>query len=262
MRYGICTGIENTRLVESLGYDYIELSVTKTMGLDPETYAAHKKVLEESSISAECFNILFPKTMNLVDGSTSPETLAEYLERAMAMVHDLHGKIVVFGSGKCRTCPPGMPYGDACRNLINACRLTGEIAGRYGLQVVIEPLSRKETNMICTMAEGALLRYAVNSPHVGLLSDYFHVCANNDAVSDIASIREFGHIHIASGRGRRYPLPQDGEDYGALFRVLKTAGYAGRMSIEGKTEDLEKDGAAALAYLKQLEEQTELCLTK
>ena len=34
------------------------------------------------------------------------------------------------------------------------------------------------------------------------------------------------------------------------------------MSIEVKTEHLEKDGAAALAYLKQFEEQTELCLTK
>ena len=40
MRYGICTGIENAGLVKKLGYDYIELSVTKTMGLDPAAYAA------------------------------------------------------------------------------------------------------------------------------------------------------------------------------------------------------------------------------
>ena len=93
MRYGICTGIENAGLVKKLGYDYIELSVTKTMGLDPAAYAAGKKALEESGIEAECFNILFPKTMNFVDGkTTSFDELEIYLEKAMAMIADLHGK--------------------------------------------------------------------------------------------------------------------------------------------------------------------------
>ena len=162
MRYGICTGIENAGLVKKLGYDYIELSVTKTMGLDPAAYAAGKKALEESGIEAECFNILFPKTMNFVDGKTTNlDALEAYLEKAMAMIADLHGKVVVFGSGKCRTCPPEVKYLDAYENLVKACRLTGEIAGRYGIRVVIEPLSRKETNMVCTVAEGALLQRKV-----------------------------------------------------------------------------------------------------
>lgn len=188
MRYGICTGIENAGLVKKLGYDYIELSVTKTMGLDPAAYAAGKKALEESGIEAECFNILFPKTMNFVDGkTTSLDELEIYLEKAMAMIADLHGKVVVFGSGKCRTCPPEVKYLDAYENLVKACRLTGEIAGRYGIRVVIEPLSRKETNMVCTVTEGALLQKDVANENVGLLADYFHICANHDDVNSIAS---------------------------------------------------------------------------
>ena len=178
-----------------------------------------------------------------------------YLEKAMAMIADLNGKVVVFGSGKCRTCPPEVKYLDAYENLDKACRLTGEIAGRYGIRVVIEPLSRKETNMVCTVAEGALLQRNVANDNVGLLADYFHICANHDDLNSIAVIKDFGHIHIASGNGRRYPLPGDGENYGELFAALHTAGYHGRMSIEGKTENIEQDGAAALAYLKQLEAQ-------
>lgn len=208
MRYGICTGIENAGLVKKMGYDYIELSVTKTMGLDPAAYAAGKKALEESGTEAECFNILFPKTMNFVDGkTTSLDELETYLEKAMAMIADLHGKVVVFGSGKCRTCPPEVKYLDAYENLVKACRLTGEIAGRYGIRAVIEPLSRKETNMVCTVAEGALLQRDVANENVGLLADYFHICANHDDINSIATIKDFGHIHIASGNGRRYPLP-------------------------------------------------------
>ena len=146
-------------------------------------------------------------------------------------------------------------YLDAYENLVKACRLTGEIAGRYSIKVVIEPLSRKETNMVCTVAEGALLQRDVANENVGMLADYFHICANHDDLNSIATIKDFGHIHIASGNGRRYPLPGDGENYGELFAALHTAGYNGRMSIEGKTENIEQDGAAALAYLKQLEAQ-------
>lgn len=256
MRYGICTGIENAGLVKKLGYDYIELSVTKTMGLSPEEYAAGKKALEESGLEAECFNILFPKSMNFVDGkTTSLDELGAYLEKAFAMVADLHGQVVVFGSGKCRTCPLGVRYLDAYKRLVKACRLTGEIAGKYGIKVVIEPLSQKETNMICTLAEGARLQQGVNNENVGLLADYFHICANHDDVNRIALIKDFGHIHIASGNGRRYPMPGDGENYSELFAALHAAGYNGRMSIEGKTENIEQDGAVALAYLKQLEAQ-------
>ena len=121
--------------------------------------------------------------------------------------------------------------------------------------MVIEPLSRKETNMICTLLEGARLQQSVDNENVGLLADYFHICANHDSVKHIAVIKDFGHIHIASGNGRRYPLPGDRETYGKLFAALYAAGYNGRMSIEGKTENIEQDGAAALAYLKQLEAQ-------
>lgn len=253
MRYGICTGMENAGLLKALGYDYIELSVTKTMQLDAQTFREQKQALEASGLEAECFNILFPKTMNLVDGSTDPAALRAYLEKTMTLIAELNGKIVVFGSGKCRTCPPDLCYIDAYRRLTQACRLTGEIAARYGITVVIEPLSRKETNLICTMAEGALLQKDVGRENVGLLSDYFHVCANGDAVNDIRIIRDFGHIHIASGNGRRYPLPGDGEAYTDFFSALKAVGYNGRMSIEGKTDDMETDAKAALACLKQWE---------
>ena len=36
MRFGICTTPDHLDLLEELGYDYIEMSVTKTMGLSEE----------------------------------------------------------------------------------------------------------------------------------------------------------------------------------------------------------------------------------
>lgn len=256
MRYGICTGLENLELLDRLGYDYIEVSVTAAMKLEPETLARYQKQLETSGIKCEAFNILFPKTMELIDGNTGEEELKEYLHKAMALIQSLGGKTVVFGSGKCRHCPEHLSYADAYQKLVQVYRITGEIAAMYGVYVVIEPLSRKETNMICTMAEGAILASDVNHSNVGLLSDYFHVAANHDCIQDIEVIKKFGHIHIASGNGRRYPVSEEGEDYGAFMKALKAIGYDGRISIEGKTDDMEADGAQALALLKKLEERT------
>ena len=255
MRYGICTGLENLDLLEQSGYDYIELSVTATMKLEPEVLDQYREKLSRSKVKCEAFNVLFPKTMELIGGNTSEDELKEYLHKAMSMIQSLGGKVVVFGSGKCRQCPPHLTYGEAYKKLVEVYLITGQIAQEYGVFVVIEPLSRNETNMICTMAEGAILAADVAHPNVGLLSDYYHVMCNHDNIDDIRVIKNMGHIHIAAAEGRRYPLAEDGEEYTAFISALRAVGYDGRISIEGKTDAIEQDAKTALKLLKELEER-------
>lgn len=253
MRFGVCTGLENLSLLERLGYDYIELSVTATMKHSEEELEQYRRELKSSKVKCEAFNILFPKSMDLIGGGTSEEELLEYLHRAMALIQSFGAKVAVFGSGKCRRCPEHMTYEEAYRRLVKVFRMTGEVAAQYGITIVVEPLSRKETNMVCTMAEGAMLVCDVDRVNVGLLADYFHVMANADCIEDIRAIKKLRHIHIASGNGRRYPLSEENESYFSFIKTLKEVGYDGRVSIEGKTEDMETDGARALKLLRELE---------
>lgn len=255
MRYGICTDLENIELLEKLGFDYLEASVTSVMKLSEEELDAYKVKLKTSKIKCEAFNILFPKTMELVGVNADKDKIKEHLHKAFKTVSALGGQVVVFGSGKCRTCPDGYDYKKAYKELVEVYRITGEIAKEYGILIVIEPLSRIETNMICTMAEGAILEADVNLPNVTLLSDYFHVIANHDNINDIVTIGNFGHIHIAAGEGRLYPTKEENEKYSEFIAALKRIGYNARISIEGKTTDIEKDGAEALKLLKELEEK-------
>lgn len=255
MQYGICTGLNNYKILEQLGYDYLELSVTATMALEKSVREEYRRQLAESSIDCQAFNILFPKTMDLIGGGTKDEEIKDYLHQAMELIQSFGAKTVVFGSGKCRRCPEQMTYGDAYKRLVQVCRMTGEIAGQYGVQVVIEPLSRNETNLICTMAEGAILAEDTGLDNVGLLADFYHVMANHDNLGDISVIKQFRHLHIASANGRKYPLSEENEAYRAFFQELKNIGYCGLISIEGKTENIESDGEAALKFLKGLEKE-------
>jgi D-psicose/D-tagatose/L-ribulose 3-epimerase len=253
MRYGICTGLENLETVKNAGYDYIEPSVTGVMKLTPEETEKYALKLKEMRIGAEVFNVLFPKTMALLGPEADEKALRSYLAEAFARISSLGAKTVVFGSGKSRSCPEGYEYGKAYRELKKVYRATGEEASRFGITVVIEPLSRKETNMICTMAEGAILMEDVGNENVKLLSDYFHVIANNDDIGIMKTIRHFSHIHIASGNGRRYPLSAENEKYAEFMKALKEIGYDGRMSIEGKTDNMAEDAPKALSFLKKTE---------
>lgn len=253
MKYGICTGMEQAELLARLGFDYIEPSVASMMQKDAGGRKEDLGRMKASGLAAETFNCLFPGDMTLVGEGADPKAIREYLKNAFAMTAAFEAKAVVFGSGRCRRCPEGYPYQKAYREVVEAYRIAGEEAGRYDIDVVIEPLSRTETNMIHTVAEGAQLMAAVNHPHVKLLADYYHMIANHDSLADIVTIGAFGHIHIAAGAGRFYPLTRDGEYYETLIGNLKAIGYDKRISIEGGTKDMETDGAKALALLKEIE---------
>ena len=111
MKFGICTGLENLELVERLGYDYIEPSVTGLLALSEEERQMYLEKLKTSRISCEAFNVLFPQEVQLIDGNMDAEALKQYLDRAMAAVHAFGGQVVVFGSGKCRRCPEHLTMG-------------------------------------------------------------------------------------------------------------------------------------------------------
>ncbi len=256
MRFGICTGLEDLSLVEKLGYDYIEPQVVKTMALSPKEQDMYREQLESSSVKCEAFNVLFPQDMKLIDGSVGKKELKEYVDKAMAMVKSFGASVVVFGSGGCRRCPDDITYAKGYRRLVKVYRRVGRIAAEYGITVVAEPLNRSESNMINTLAEGAILVSDVGLDNVRLLADYYHIFKDNDHIEDILKIKDFGHIHIAMGKDRTYPVSKEGERFEEFFRALKAVGYDGRMSIEGNTDNIAKDAEEALAFLKDMDGST------
>lgn len=255
MRYGICTGFENAELLKKMGFDYIELNVSKLMKMTEEERQAGKEKLQSLSLRAETACVLFPKTVNVLDGSWDEDDMETYLDEAFSMLHGFGTELVVFGSGKARTCPEGLPFDEAYENLVNSVVTAGSIAYRYGITIGIEPLSHAETNMINTIEEAHILRREADQDNVSVIVDFYHLMTNGDALSHIPMLHDFSHMHIAAKAGRRYPVSEEGEQYREFFRELKKIGYNGRMSIEGKTDNIEEDAPKALSLLKKLEQE-------
>lgn len=251
MKFGLCGGLDMIMEAAALGFEYLEPPVNAVAALTDEAFAQKLAMVKAAPIPCSAFNLLFPKTLMLLAPETTDEAIAGYLHGALSRVKALGGRVAVFGSGKSRNRPEGMSHAEAFRRLVEVTRLTGEVAAQYGVTIVIEPLNRGETNMICSMGEGAALMAAVNHSNVKLLSDFYHVATDGEPVEDIARLGGVSHAHVATKEGRRYPLAQD-EGLRRFFHCLRQTGYEGLVSIEGKTDDITADAPSALALLKKL----------
>ena len=97
-----------------------------------------------------------------------------------------------------------------------------------------------------------MLAAQVRRPNVQVLADAFHMFQEGESMDQIRRVGRLAHTHVATLAGRRYPLEKDLllEEF---FRALADIGYAGGMSVEGGTDDMEKDGPRALSVLRELE---------
>ena len=251
MKIGLCTGLENLQLTQRLGFDYIECAVAPIAALSDDEYEKALAAVEASTISMERANVLFPGNMKLLGPERDQEKIDDYLRKAFTRMSALGAKTIVFGSGKARAIPADVPFRQGYRELVDAAKRIGTIAGSYGITIAIEPLNREESNCINSVKEGAMLEADADNPCVGLLADLYHILKDNENIDNICAVKLLKHTHIALLEGRGYPVKTT-KEVTAFFEALKKINYTGTISIEGRTENLEKDAALSLEVLRSL----------
>ena len=251
MRFGLCTDIDRIEAAGRMGFAYIECYAAGLAAMSEEEFEKARRTVEASEIRVECFNGLFPGDFTLL-GTQEESNLRRYLQALFARVEAIGARMVVFGSGRPRTCPRDLDFLEGCRQMAEVTGIVGELAEPHGITIAVEPLNRGETNMINSVGEAALLAAQAKRPNVQVLADAFHMFKEGESMDQIRRVGRLAHTHVAALAGRRYPLERDPllEEF---FRALADIGYAGAMSIEGSTDSMEEDGPRALAVLRQLE---------
>ena len=254
LKIGVCGKPEMMAEAKAAGFAYLEPPVNGVAAMSDGDFEAMLAGTKAIGLPTPSFNLLFPRTLELLKPECTAAQVTEYLDKALARVQRMGGRVAVFGSGRSRNVPEGMSFEEGFRRLVEVTRLTGEVAAKYGITIVIEPLNRAESNIINSVAEGACLVAMVNHPNVRLLADYFHMAKDGEPLTDIQRIGSLTHTHIATKEGRLYPTA-DEEGFHGFMKGLKDIGFTGLMSVEGKTDDIAKDGPAAIALLTKLWEE-------
>lgn len=262
MRFGCCAnmvaagpdgiGLEIVEQLAEFGYDYIELSLAHMMALSTAEFGALVRRVASSGIRCEACNNFFPPAIRLTGDEVDWRQVQNYTARALARAAELGAQIIVFGSSSAKNVPAGFPMTRAWAQIVEALRMVDPIAGEYGITIVIEPLNRRESNIVLTGREGLALARQVDRPQIKLLVDYYHMTMEDespDILLEAAS--EVRHIHFARVKGRAFPVELEA-GYRVFFANLKQIGYDGRISVEAYTTDFAADAPRALAVLKSL----------
>jgi sugar phosphate isomerase/epimerase len=250
MEIGCCCAIEKEPLAREAGFDYVECTV---VSLSPDKEDADfTPILARygaSTLPARAFNVFLPRDLKIVGPTIQEERLANYLNRALGRVRRLGGEVVVFGSGGARSIPEGFPRDEAVDQIVRFLHLVADVTDHTNLMIAIEPLNRRESNVINSVAEAVDLAIRVDRPSIRVLADFYHMDEENEPIDHLVRFRDWIiHIHVAD-TGRL--APGTGQyPYESFAAALQQAEYKGRVSIECRWGDFLAEAPAALQFLR------------
>ena len=115
---------------------------------------------------------------------------------------------------------------------VEAIHAYADAATASGVQVVLEPINRYETDFVQTAEEGLMLIDEIGSPALSLLLDCFHMnLEERDLAATVRSVGDrLGYVHLADSNRR---APGQGHiGFGEIFEALDDVGYAGPLVAE------------------------------
>lgn len=245
--------MDKMQTVQDAGYDYIELAVGT---VKPESPAAEfEPVIEQIKgydIVPEAWNCLLPGDLKVTGPEVDLYRAERYLRTAFERIEELGGEVVVFGSGGARKVPDNFPSDRAREQMVEFVTLAGQIAGKHGIEIAIEPLNKKETNIINSVAQGMEFVRAADHPFVRVLADLYHIEEESEPLSDVVDAGDYlVHTHTAD-TGRYYP-GSGSYPHREFFEALRSIGYNDRMSVECRFNDFDAECRKALEFLRGID---------
>ncbi len=191
-------GVESgCKTAARLGYDAIELFAP---GPDVVSVDSLKASLDRNQIDIAAVGTgagMVIHKLNLCDPDSSRRDEATRFIESMIRYGAQLGVPAIIGSMQ------GRWGGDVSREqafdwLRSSLNDLGRIAGNEGVPLIYEPLNRYETNLCNTVAEGVDLCQSLETDHVKLLADVFHMGIEEaDPAAAMASGKGWiGHVHF------------------------------------------------------------------
>ena len=126
-----------------------------------------------------------------------------------------------------------------------------DLASAYGIVIAIENLNAKETNFVLTLSQAIDIVKAVNKPNFRVTVDIYHMLMEDEPADVIEQARGLlVHCHIAEKTDRAYP-GKTGVDFRPYFRAMKKINFTGKIMIECRWGDFDKEAKFALQYLEK-----------
>lgn len=251
MQIGCCCPVEQSLTAQAAGFDYLECPLVSLLADEDETaFAPVLAAYQAVPLPVRAFNIFLPRDLKVVGPEVDRERVQRYVRVALARAQRVGAHLVVFGSGAARQVPEQFPRSEAVAQLVQFLDDVAGVAAETGITIAIEPLNRKESNIINSVAEAVELARQVGRPEIRVLADFYHMAEEDEPLEHLVKYKDWlAHIHVAD-TGRL--APGTGEyPYGRFAGQLAQAGYEGMVSIECRWNDFAAEAGPAVQFLHQ-----------
>lgn len=248
--FGWCSGIGNAELLMELGFDFIELPLAP---LQLENKEAHVKLMQPvlaSPLPVRAFNVMFPGDLKIVGPLVDESRVRDYIALTSETLTRTNASIVVLGSAGARNVPDGWERARAEQQFLKVLSWCADELRGTAAVLAIEPLNRKESNLVNSIAEAVAMAEKINRPEIRVLADFFHMDEEKEPLEELKRhMNWLAHIHLAD-TGRKHP--GSGQyDYDTFAALLKEIEYTGLISAECAVEDAKKDMGDSLQFLRR-----------
>lgn len=259
MRLSLCNEVlrhlpfqEQCAYAAALGYQGLEIAPF-TLAEDPTRLGADRlrtvrKALADEGLAATGLHWLLvaPEGLSITDPDEGVRRRTrEAIERFCGLAAALDARVLVHGSPKQR-----MVGSDAAARAraLDMLAFAGEAAGREGVTYCLEPLARRETDFVNTVAEAAEIVRGIGAPNLATMIDCSAAGQSEERPVDEV-IRQWlpsglvRHIQVNDPNRRG---PGEGElAFAPILRALIETGYEGDLAVEPFI--YEPDGGACAA---------------
>ncbi len=263
MRIGICTNPDLLDDAYAAGYAFAEMAAASLMfDQDDAAFAPIRARLLAAPIRVEAFNCFLPAHLKVTGPEVDLPAVGRHMDTVLRRASEVGASIMVFGSGGARTIPDGFPVERAREQFVEAARLAGQTAAKYGMTITLEPLLKRGCNFFNRTDQGITYVDTINHPNVRLLTDLYHITWEGEPFEHmVAAGPRLAHIHTATPC-----LPATGTDNGPVYdfpnflATLARAGYDGRISVEDNPGLLGKFQPPLTEVYRVMREYVESCL--
>jgi D-psicose/D-tagatose/L-ribulose 3-epimerase len=233
---------EQCRIVSDAGYHGIEIAAYTLVkdGVQEITPAKRKEmvsVMKDAGLECAGLHWLLappPKGLHFTtpDTEVRRKTVA-YLDALIDFCGDLGGSCMVFGSPKQRD-TRGISVEQAKKYFAEGLASVADHAQDRGIEILIEPLGRKTTDVINTLSEASEMMKRINHPAIKMMFDFNNTVDETEPFDVLLGkyCKNIHHVHVQEMGGKHLGTGNAVNDYVKAFQVLKDGRYNRWISLE------------------------------
>lgn len=157
----------------------------------------------------------------------------DYLDKLIDFCADLQGRCMVFGSPNQRSAAK-ISVEQAKQYFMDGMLRVADHAEDRGVKILIESLSKDQTNVINTLAEAVRLIEKIGHPAIRTMFDFHNTADETEPADEL--IRKYhvyiDHVHVQEMDGQYLGKGTGRDDFVPAFQALKDVGYDGWISLE------------------------------